>query len=220
MTYRAVLLDVDGTLVDTTVVHALCWHEALRVYGFTVPATQVHHAIGMGSDRILDHLLGDDRDRSSDDSVKEAHKVLYRQHWHRVAVLPGAVDLLRTCKEQGWRVVLASSAKADDLAMLRGVLDADEYIDETTDASDVEDTKPATDPVHVALERAGVGPEDAFFVGDAVWDAMAAGKAGVDFAGVTGGAATEQELRDVGAMDVAPTPGRLAELIKESRRYR
>lgn len=219
MSYRAVLLDVDGTLVDTTIVHAFCWHEALRVYGHTIPATQVHHSIGMGSDRILDHLLGEDRDRSDDESMIEAHKVLYRQHWDRVAPLPGAVDLLRTCKKLGWTVVLASSANAEDLAMLRRVLGGDEFIDEATDSSDVEDTKPATDPVHVALERAGAEPGEALFVGDAVWDAIAARDAGVDFAGVTGGAATEQELRAEGAIDVAETPGLLAAVFQESGRY-
>lgn len=226
MRIRAVLLDVDGTLVDSTVVHALCWHEALRVYGHNVPSTQLHRAIGMGSERILDHVLGDgdgdgdgDRDRSHDDAITEAHKVLYRQHWERLAVLPGAVQLLQTCKKLDWTVVLASSAKSDDLAMLRRVLDADEYIDATTDASDVADTKPAAEPVQVALQRAGVGPAEALFVGDSVWDAAAAAKAGVAFAGVSGGAASEQELRAAGAIDTAETPGRLAAVFEDSGKY-
>ena len=210
---------MDGTLVDTTVVHALCWHEAFRVYGHNVPSTQLHRAIGMGSERILVHVLGEDRDRSDDDSITEAHKVLYRQHWERVAVLPGAVDLLRTCKKLGWTVVLASSANADDLAMLRRVLDADDYIDAATDSSDVDDTKPAAEPVQVALDKAGVEPGAALFVGDTVWDATAAAKAGVAFAGVSGGAASEQELREAGAIDVAETPGGLAAVFERSGRY-
>lgn len=215
MRFRAVLLDVDGTLVDTTIVHALCWHEAFRVYGHTVPSTQLHRAIGMGSERILDHVLGEDRDRSDDDKVTEAHKVLYRQHWDRVAVLPGAVDLLRACKKAGSTVVLASSAKADDLEMLRRVIDADEYIDGATDSSDVDDTKPAPEPVEVALEQAGVAANEALFVGDTVWDASAAAKAGVTFAGVTGGANSAAELREAGAIEVAETPGELARILFE-----
>lgn len=210
---RVVLLDVDGTLVDSTVVHALCWHEALRAHGVVIPSTQLHHAVGMGSRRLLDHVLGSERDRSRDDALIEAHRVLYRLHWDRLAVLPGAVDLLRTCKKNGSIVVLASSAAADELVMLRRVLDADELIDASTDASDVEKTKPASEPVRVALERVDAQPHEALFVGDAVWDAIAARGAGVRFAGVTGGAATADELRAVGAVQVAPTPGELATML-------
>jgi len=195
--FRAVLLDVDGTLVDTTFVHALCWQEAFRVYGHTVPSTQLHRAIGMGSERVLDHILGKDRDRSDDDKITEAHKVLYRQHWDRVALLPGAVDLLRACKKAGCTVVLASSAKADDIEHYLDVLDARELADDGTSSADVEETKPAPDLVQVALEKAET--EDAVMVGDTPWDVEAAEKAGVPTVAVLTGGFSEQELRDAGA---------------------
>jgi HAD superfamily hydrolase (TIGR01509 family) len=226
---RAVLFDVDGTLVDSTAAHALCWHEALRAYGHTVPTAQTHRAIGMGSQRLLDSVLDDadgaadaadaaDADRSHDDEIIEAHRVLYRLFWERLAPLPGAVDLLRACHETGRRVVLASSAAADELAMLRRVLDADHLIDAATDSSDVEATKPASDLVEVALSRAGVRAEQALFVGDAVWDGLAAGGAGVAFVGVACGAANADELRKVGAVEVVATPGELVRFLPPARR--
>ncbi len=211
---RAVLFDVDGTLVDSTAAHALCWHEALRAYGHTVPTAKTHRAVGMGSQRLLDSVLADAEDRSHDDEIIEAHRVLYRLFWERLAPLPGAVDLLRACHDNGRRVVLASSAAADELAMLRRVLDADHLIDAATDSSDVEATKPASDLVEVALSRAGVRAEQALFVGDAVWDGLAASGAGVAFVGVACGAVNADELRKAGAVEVVATPGELVPILQ------
>src|SRR3954453_22765265 len=111
MTDRGVLFDVDGTLVDTTYLHAVAWWEALRQFEHDVPMAKIHRAIGMGSDKILGHLLGEDRDRDSDTPLSEAHGVLYAAYWERLRPLPGARDLVRACADRGLKVVLASSAK-------------------------------------------------------------------------------------------------------------
>src|SRR5689334_18182267 len=107
-----VLFDVDGTLVDTTYLHAVAWWEALRQTGADVPMAKIHRGIGMGSDKLLDHLLGEDRDRDKDEEASTAHDVLYGAYWERLRPLPGATDLLKAVADRGLAVVLASSAKA------------------------------------------------------------------------------------------------------------
>src|SRR3954471_958379 len=90
-----VLFDVDGTLVDTTYLHAVSWWEALRQHDRDVPMALIHRGIGMGSDKLLDHLLGADRDRDADEAMNTAHDVLYGAWWERLRPLPGAPDLVR-----------------------------------------------------------------------------------------------------------------------------
>src|SRR5256885_12158862 len=90
-----VLFDVDGTLVDTNYLHALTWWEALRQAGHDVPAWRIHRAVGMGSEKLLGHLLGEDHDRAGDAALADAHLTLYRTFWGRLRPLPGAAELVR-----------------------------------------------------------------------------------------------------------------------------
>lgn len=201
-----VLFDVDGTLVDTTYLHAVCWWEALRQAGYDVPMARIHRAIGMGSDRLLDHLLGRDRDRSADDALSTAHLTLYAVYWERLRPLPGAADLLRACAERGWQVVLASSASDRELGVLRRALDADDVIAVATTKDDAGASKPAPDILQVALDKAGLDPQRSVFVGDAVWDVEAAARAGVPCVAVTCGGTGAAELTDAGAVAVYDDP--------------
>src|ERR1700759_3297239 len=148
---KAVLFDVDGTLVDTNYLHTVAWWEAFTQAGHDVPMASIHRAIGMGSDKMLDALLPDDRDRDADDDIRTSHAALYSVYWSRLKPLPGARQLLRACHDQGLRVVLASSADPDELKVLCAALDADQAIDAATSAGDVEASKPAPDLVQVAL---------------------------------------------------------------------
>src|SRR5438270_7061723 len=176
MAPRGVLFDVDGTLVDTTYLHAVTWWQALRQAGHTVPMATIHHAIGMGSDKILDAFLGGERDRDGDAGLTAAHLALYSVYWERLRPLPGAADLLRHCAAQGIRVVLASSASDRELQALRRALDADAAIDVATSASDAERSKPDPDILGVALDRGGLAADEVVLVGDAVWDVRAAAR--------------------------------------------
>jgi HAD superfamily hydrolase (TIGR01509 family) len=199
---KAVLFDVDGTLVDTTYLHAVAWWEAFAQAGHDVPMAWIHRAIGMGSDQLLDVLLPAERDTSSDAAISAAHGALYSVYWSRLRPLPGAADLLRACHQHGLRVVLASSADPAELDVLMAALDADGAVDEATSAGDVDQSKPAPDLVQVALDKVGLRPAEAMFVGDAVWDAQACQRAGVPCVGVLSGGISQAELLEAGAVRV------------------
>src|SRR5579875_1883059 len=126
---KAVLFDVDGTLVDTNYLHTVAWWEAFAQAGHDVAMAEIHRSIGQGSDRMLDELLPRDRDRDADSDITTAHSALYSVYWSRLRPLPGAAKLLRACHDQGLRVVLASSADPHELKVLRAALDADDAID-------------------------------------------------------------------------------------------
>lgn len=211
-----VLFDVDGTLVDTALLHAVCWAEAFRQHGHVVETSVVHHAIGMSGDKLLAHALGEDHDTSGDEAMETAHLTLYKQWWGRLNPLPGAAELVRACHKNGLTVVLASSAKDEELAALRSALDADEAIDVATSSSDADSGKPDPDIVLIALEKAGLEPAEVVFVGDAVWDGYACEKAGVRFVGVTCGGTPEADLRAAGAVEVWKNPADLLANIDES----
>ncbi|WP_316529367.1 HAD family hydrolase [Kitasatospora brasiliensis] len=208
-TTPAALFDVDGTLLDTVYFHALAWWEALRQYDRTIPTARAHRAVGMGADQLLDHLLGTDRDHGDDEAITAAHAALYARHWPLIQPLPHAADLLRACVGRGWQVVLASSASERELTVLRRALAADDAIAAATSAEDVSATKPAPDLVRAALERAGTGAEHAVFVGDTVWDVIAANRAGVACIAVESGGFAAQELLGAGAAEVHRDTGEL-----------
>src|SRR5690348_5762091 len=213
---RAVLFDVDGTLVDTNYLHAVTWWQAFAQGGHYVPMTDIHRAIGMGSDQLLDRLLPDERDKDADNTLRASHDALYATYWSRLRPLPGAVDLLRACKARGLTVVLASSAAEPEFKALRAALDAEDAIDEATFAGDVEASKPAPDLVQVALEKAGVPAERAVFTGDTVWDVEACRKAGVPCIGLLSGGFSRDELLSAGAAEVYPGPGDLLAALDTS----
>ncbi len=206
---RAVLFDVDGTLVDTNYLHTVAWWEAFAQAGHEVPMAPIHRAIGMGSDQLLDALLPADRDHGADGGIRAAHSALYSVYWSRLRPLPGAAALLRACSGAGLRVVLASSADPRELEVLRAALGCDDAIDEFTSAGEVEASKPAPDLVQVALAKADAGPGESVFVGDAVWDVQACQRAGIRCLGVLTGGFSRDELLGAGAAAVYETPAEL-----------
>jgi HAD superfamily hydrolase (TIGR01509 family) len=211
-----VLFDLDGTLVDSTYLHAVTWWEALRQADRDVPMSVIHHAIGMGADKILDALLGEDRDRDRDGELTAAHAALYSTYWARLRPLPGATELVRACAAAGLRVVLASSAQDRELRALRRALDADDAIDVATGASDAKESKPAPDILEVALDRAGLSADDVVLVGDSVWDVRAAARLGIPCVGVTCGGTSAEELTRAGAVAVYRDPAELLTRLDES----
>jgi HAD superfamily hydrolase (TIGR01509 family) len=198
----AVLFDVDGTLIDSNYLHAVTWWESFAKAGHDVPMRDIHRAIGMGSDQLLDALLPPDRDRGADSELVAGHDALFSVYWSRLKPLPGAPDLLRACKKRGLRVVLASSAGQDELRVMRAALGGEDAIDEATSSADVDRSKPAPDIVQVALAKAQVEPDCAVFVGDTVWDVQACQRAGVPCIAVLTGGIGRDELEAAGATEI------------------
>jgi HAD superfamily hydrolase (TIGR01509 family) len=211
-----VLFDVDGTLVDTTYLHTVSWWEALRQTDRHVPMAEIHRAIGMGSDKLLDHLLGPERDRGADGKLRDAHDALFAEYWERLVPLPRAADLLRACAERGLRVVLATSAAEHEVAALRRALAADDVIDTVTSSADAEESKPAPDILEAALEQSGLPAERVVFVGDSVWDVAAAGKLDIPCVGLTCGGTSRGELAGAGAVAVYDDPAALLAALADS----
>lgn len=201
---KAALFDVDGTLVDTNYLHAVTWWQAFGQAGYYVSMTDIHRAIGMGSDQMLGKLLPAGRDKDADADLRAAHTTLYATYRSRLRPLPGAADLLRACKQRGLAVVLASSADEPEFHALRAALDAEDAIDAATFAGDVESSKPAPDLIQVALQKAGVPAEEAVFTGDTVWDIQACQTAGVPCIGLLSGGISGDELTAAGAAEVYP----------------
>ncbi|SDK24236.1 haloacid dehalogenase superfamily, subfamily IA, variant 3 with third motif having DD or ED/haloacid dehalogenase superfamily, subfamily IA, variant 1 with third motif having Dx(3-4)D or Dx(3-4)E [Streptomyces indicus] len=213
---RAALFDVDGTLVDTNYLHTTAWAEALRQSGRHVPMTDVHRAIGLASDDLIEHLIGKAPDKDTKEQLSAAHKALYAPHFERLHAFDGAARLLRTLAGQGWTVILVTSASGGELQALRRAIDADEVIEDTASAEDVAEGKPAPDPVHKALESAGIPAERAVFVGDSVWDMRAARRAGLACVGVLSGGIARADLEEAGAAAVYRDTAELLDRLEQS----
>lgn len=213
---RAALFDIDGTLVDSNHLHVVAWWEAFRQSGHRVPAHAVHRAIGLPGERLIDHLLGGERDRSEDDRLGAAHDTLYGTFFDRLQAFDRAGDLLRALADDGWKVALVTSAKDRELAALRRAVDADEALTETATADDVEEGKPAPDPIEHALSLVGVPADRAVFVGDSVWDMEAARHARVVSAGLLCGGIPRADLVEAGAAAVYDDPADLLAHLRTS----
>ncbi|RKN39354.1 HAD family hydrolase [Micromonospora endolithica] len=211
-----VLFDVDGTLVDTTYLHTVSWWEALRQTEQPVPMATIHRAIGMGSDKLLDHLLGPERDRDADERLRDAHATLYGEYWERLTPLPRAADLLRACAERGLRVVLATSAAEPEVGALRRALAADDVIHTVTSSADAKESKPAPDILQAALAQSGLDAARVVFVGDSVWDVAAAGQLDIPCVGLTCGGTSRGELAGAGAVAVYDDPAALLAALADS----
>lgn len=212
---RGVLFDVDGTLIDSNYLHAVAWWQAFRHADLDVRMADIHRAIGMGADKLLPHLLGE-RDDDVLRTISNDHDAIYSTWWPTLRPLPGAAGLVRRCKAAGLVTVLASSAKARELKVIRQVLGADEHLDEATSSDDAQDSKPAPDLVEVALSKAGLRAERSVMIGDSVWDVRGAANAGVTCIGVECGGTSAAELREAGAAQVFADPQDLLDHWDES----
>ena len=201
------LFDIDGTLVDSNYLHVSAWMRAFADVGQAVDAARIHHDIGMGAPQLLSDLLGD-RAAELGDAAKERHKVHYADLHPMLRRFAGARELVQAVAARA-TVVMATSASPEELEALRATLEIDDIVDAFTSAQDVDAAKPEPDLVEVALERAGVPAQRAVFVGDTVWDVVAAQRAGVPCVGVLTGGIAEAELRGAGAVAVYDDVSRL-----------
>lgn len=196
----AMVFDVDGTLVDSNYEHTLAWARAFKELGIPVPTWRLHRHVGMGGDQLVEAVAGPDVERRLGDRVRELEKERYRELVDEIRPFPGAKELLATCRDAGPRVILASSAKDEELEYYLQLLDGHDHADDWTSSTDVEHTKPEPDLIEVALEKAGT--RAAVMVGDSVWDVEAAARAGIPTLGLLTGGFGRGELDEAGAAAV------------------
>ncbi len=207
------ILDIDGTLVDTNYQHTISWARAFAAHDIDVPLWRVHRHIGMGGDQVVEALCGREVEERLGDEIRAAEGERYMELIDEVRPMEGARGLIEALKDRGHRVVLASSAKAEEVERYLDMLDARELADAWTTSADVERTKPAPDLVHAALVRVGGEPSSAVMIGDTPWDVRSAGEAGVETIAVITGGFSEQELREAGAVAVFESVAELGEQL-------
>jgi HAD superfamily hydrolase (TIGR01549 family) len=208
------ILDVDGTLVDTNYHHAIAWYRAFREHGLTLPVWRIHRHIGMGGDQLVAAVAGKRVEERQGDSIRAAETALYADLIGEVQPFADARELMAMLRERGHKLVLASSAKRDEVDYYLDLLDARGLADAWTTSADVDATKPQPDLVVAAVDKVGGG--DAVLVGDSTFDCEAAKRAGVPAVAILTGGFSAAELRDAGAVGVFDSIGELRERLDET----
>jgi len=203
------VLDIDGTLLDSVYAHVWSWREAFRVVGIAVPAYQIHRAIGMGGDRLVEAVTAPAVERSVGDEIRALQSELYADMSTHLTPTPGAGDLLEALKSRGLHVVLASSGSRDDTEKALDVLETRSCVDATVSGDDADATKPDSEPVRRAVDV--IGGSRAVVVGDAVWDVESARRSGYPAWGVLTGGVARSDLLDAGAAAVFEDPAGVAD---------
>lgn len=210
-----IVLDVDGTLVDSNYHHALAWWPALRQHEYLVPAARIHRAIGMGGDRLVAAVAGDDVESDAGDRIRDSWENYYDEVLGEIGPLPSARELLVELRNRGFDIALASSGIPRHTQHAVDVLQADDTASTTTTSADAEASKPDPELLLTALDR--VDSEHAVMVGDSVWDLRSGHEAGIPVIGVLTGGFARAELEDAGADvvcdDLEELTARLDELV-------
>ncbi|MDP8949653.1 MAG: HAD family hydrolase, partial [Actinomycetota bacterium] len=195
-----VVLDVDGTLMDTNYLHVEAWARAFEEVGYRVPRVKLHKQVGKGSDLLVGEFV---EDEEAAEKIDELHSEFYGELQEHGHPLPGAKELIPSLAEQGYEVWFVTSAKDEELEHHMGELEAEGRISGVVNSSAVENSKPAPDIFELALEKADASPDETVAVGDAIWDIESANAAGIRTVAVlSGGAFSEQELKEAGAVEV------------------
>jgi phosphoglycolate phosphatase len=214
MTIDTVVLDVDGTLVDTVYHHTLAWTRAFAAVDVPVDTWRIHRAIGMGGDRLVAAVAGDDVEDAHGDEVRRLHGEHFGHVIDEVRATPGASRLLAALLDRGFTVVLASSGEEEQTDRLLGLVDGSDRVQARTTSVDAEASKPAPDLIDVAIDK--VGGRCAAVIGDATWDVEAARARGRYCIGLRCGGFGEGELRDAGAAEVFDNPDDLVDHLDET----
>lgn len=207
-----VVLDVDGTLVDTVYHHVRTWADAFGAVGVDVPVWRIHRAVGMGGDRLVAAVAGDEVEQAYGDEVRERHDEAFAALLDRVRPLPGADRLVPGLRELGVRVAVASSGPAEQTRRLLAIAGVEETVDDVAANEDADSSKPDSQVVDVAVGRVAGGR--ALVVGDAVYDMQAARGGGHRAVGLLTGGFGAQELLDAGAETVVEDAAALLQAVR------
>ncbi|MFC6085210.1 HAD family hydrolase [Sphaerisporangium aureirubrum] len=212
---HGVIFDLDGTLVDTNYLHVVAWWEGFRRRGHDVLMVDIHGAIGRADRALIDYLLPSVSDEDAQ-AISDTHAALYKPRLDEVRPVRGSGELMRRLSDAGLRVVVSTSAHKDDAERLIGITGAEDAVTAVVHAQDVEHSKPDPEPVRHALDKAGVSADQAVFVGDSVWDALAARGAGVECVALRSGGIDTGSLTDAGARAVYKDCAELLQHLDQS----
>jgi HAD superfamily hydrolase (TIGR01549 family) len=215
---KAVIFDIDGTLVDSVDLHAQAWKETFKQYGKDIPYEQVRHQIGKGGDQLMPVFFSQDElDEFGEEMEEYRGKIYKRDYLRRVRAFPQVRELFLKIKTDGKRLALASSAKEDELAAYKKLAQIEDLVEEETSADDAEKSKPHPDIFEAALEQlGGLAPEEVIVVGDTPYDAEAARKIRLRTIGVLCGGFPETELDAAGCIAIYEDPADLLARYNES----
>jgi phosphoglycolate phosphatase-like HAD superfamily hydrolase len=209
-----VVLDIDGTLLDSTYLHATAWSRAFQAHGVHPPLWRIHRAIGMGGDRLVAAVAGDEVEKRAGDGIRDRWEQEYDAVIDQTRLLDGAALLLDACRERGLAVALASSSIPKHARYALDLLDAQRRAHGWTTADDAEESKPDPELIDAALERVGGGA--AVVIGDTVWDVQAARRAGLPAICLLSGGISRGELEEAGAVAVYEDPCDLLRHLDEA----
>lgn len=215
MAIRGVILDVDGTLVDSNDAHARSWVKALHEHGIDVPFDKVRRLIGMGGDKLLPAVTGIAEDTRQGKAITRRRKEIFEERYlPHLEPTRGAQELIEALHGRGLKLAVASSAKPDELEPLLRICGAEGLIGPRTSSGDADRSKPDPDIVHVALGRIALGPHEAIMLGDTPYDIEAAGRARVGTVALRCGGWGNPQLS--GALAIYEDPADLRAHLDES----
>jgi len=215
---KAVIFDVDGTLIDSVDLHAKAWQDAFRDFGHDIDIAVIRGQIGKGGDQLMPVFLSQSELAKQGKELEKRRGELLRQTYlSQVTAFPKVRELFERLKSDGTRIALASSAKEDELASYKEVLQIDGLVDVETSSDDAEKSKPHPDIFQVALKRLGVPATQALVVGDTpYYDAEAAAKAGLRTIGLLCGGSSDASLKKAGCIAIYQDPADLLERYDQS----
>ncbi|HEX8143478.1 MAG TPA: HAD family hydrolase [Pyrinomonadaceae bacterium] len=215
---KAVIFDIDGTLVDSVDLHAQAWKEAFKEFGKDIPYQQVRHQIGKGGDQLMPVFFSREELEAYGEEMQEYRsKIFKRDYLPRVRAFPGVRELFLKIKADGKRVVLASSAKEDELSAYKKIAHIEDLVEGETSADDADRSKPHPDIFKAALEQLDdTAADEAVVIGDTPYDAEAARKLRIKTIGVRCGGFPDEELLAAGAIAIYDGPSDLLARYDES----
>jgi HAD superfamily hydrolase (TIGR01549 family) len=216
MSLRAIIFDIDGTLIDTNPSHVEAWSRAFQRFGFEVPHERITVEIGKGGDKLVPSVLGEKGEKEYGERLRKAQKeeFLAIAGRERFRVFPGVSEIFPALRDRGIRTALATSSDEQhlDATLQSAGNDVRRLADVTVTRSKDDASKPSPDLIEEALEELKLRPGDCAMVGDTIYDGQACQAAGVMFIGVLTGPASETELLEAGARGVWPD---LEHLLRE-----
>jgi HAD superfamily hydrolase (TIGR01549 family) len=216
MSIHVAIFDVDGTLVDSNDAHARAWVEAMAENGYKVPFEKVRPLIGMGGDKVLPETVGVEKDSEQGKKISEKRKEIFQKYLPGLRAFPQAGELLQRLHDQGFVLVIATSAEPDELKQLLKIVNEHAYdlFSEESSSKDAKESKPDSDVMKVALKRSGYKADEVLMLGDTVYDIESAAKIGINTIAFRSGGWKDKDLQ--GAIAIYDGPADLLQHLADS----